>query len=233
MRIITFLILILMSVYTYSGGISKCMIRSGRVVPMEANNYIVYPTYMLPASPTSATSPTSVVNVEMTGLIWNNPDHAMASDDSYAITDGMDWNTCDAIFATDFDFALPNSTVDGIIVEIEKSNPYGGAPNFDEVFDDVLSLFVDGSQKGFGKSNPTQWPVADTYVSYGTSVDKWSATWTETDINSSTFGCSFICFGAPSAYAHMPQGYIDHIRITVYYTEVTDVPKNIYMGITF
>jgi hypothetical protein len=73
----------------------------------------------------------------------------------------------------------------------------------------------------FGTENKadtaTNWPTTDTYASYGGSSDLWSETWTPADINDVDFGVALSVVQAGDDYGVTAS--VDHIRITVYYTE--------------
>ena len=72
----------------------------------------------------------------------------------------------------------------------------------------------DLSITGADKSTDASLPASDTYENFGSSTDLWNVSWTAADINSSGFG---VGFSVKSTYL-TSNGFIDHIRITVYYT---------------
>jgi hypothetical protein len=62
------------------------------------------------------------------------------------------------------------------------------------------------------KASGSAWPGSDAYETYGSSSDLWGETWTDSDINDSGFGMAIAASGTCEAR-------IDHIEITVHYTE--------------
>ena len=149
---------------------------------------------------------------------WSNPSNAKVSDDQYATTSYM-----------------------------------GTFSVYDESVKIVKS---DGSFGTEDKANKTtRWPSSDTYFSYGGATDLWSETWTPSDINSSNFGVAIAARSSAFGTTHylkatnfgfsIPAGatingilaevekkhssnlYVDHIRITVYYTEGGAIEKSV------
>ncbi len=157
-------------------------------------------------------SPGTMADDATVGTVaWSNPDNAKVSDDVYATA----YNNTGAgayfhyLKATNFGFAIPGgATINGILVEVEKK---GGAGVVD------ISVFIVKSDGTLGTTNKaigTAWPASDTYASYGSSSDLWNETWDSTKINDVDFGIAI------SPYvANNWTGSVDHIRITVYYTE--------------
>jgi len=150
---------------------------------------------------------------------WSNPTNIYTSNNVYA-SKGLDGDEVTHwLRATDFGFTIPDDvTIDGIIVEIERrcNEEYGA--------DYAMKIVKAGSEQGIDHVSATEWPQTDTYESYGSSSDKWGLTWTVGQINSHLFGASIsaIYEDDPEFYATF---YVDHIRITVYYTEPS-VGKN-------
>lgn len=70
---------------------------------------------------------------------------------------------------------------------------------------------VDRAQTG------TEWPTADTYVSYGGATDLWGTTWTNTEINQASFGAML------SARVQNGTAQVDHMRITVFTTTILPI----------
>lgn len=63
------------------------------------------------------------------------------------------------------------------------------------------------------KASASNWPQSDAYATYGSNTDLWGETWTVAQINSSGFGVVLSAIGVGSGTA-----FVDHIRITVYYS---------------
>ena len=69
------------------------------------------------------------------------------------------------------------------------------------------------------------WTTSDVYYSFGSASDLWNETWTVADINASDFGYIFQISGQPSGTAS-----VDHVRITVHYTEAGAEDTCTYSG---
>lgn len=90
------------------------------------------------------------------------------------------------------------------------SNP-GNALASDDAYATVTLLKPD-LELSDNRATATLWPASDTYVSYGGPADLWGRTWTPEEINDSNFGVAISAQFAGTAS-------VDHIRITVTYTE--------------
>ncbi len=145
---------------------------------------------------------------------WTSPSNAAASEDSYATCTLGSFNSSQYLKATNFGFSIPSgATIDGIVVEVELK-----ASSSFLINDSSVKIVKGGTIGGTDKkrSPAVFWPAVDTYITYGGASDLWGLTWTDSDINGSTFGIVFS--------AHVDTGKasitasIDHIRITVHYT---------------
>jgi len=158
-------------------------------------------------------SPGTTVDVATVGTkVWNNPNNAQVSDNVYAVSfAGVGGGTSHYLKATNFGAAIPTgATIDGIVVEFERY-----APIANKVSD--FRIYVGKTGGGFGDENKAAagyWSTTQAYYSYGGATDLWSETWTAEDINNATFGLSISIVMLAGAIA----GYIDHIRVKVYYT---------------
>lgn len=160
-----------------------------------------------PNSPGTSESATGIGNIA-----WSNPARATASDDSKVTVNPQFTNRISRwLKATNFGFAIPaGATIDGIAVEIEKGSSL-------TVVDNALRIVKGGTIGSTDRADTgTSWPSDDTYVSHGSSSDLWGETWSYSDINSSGFG---VALSADGTNAYGGQIRVDHIRITVYYTE--------------
>jgi hypothetical protein len=177
---------------------------------------------------TIATSPGTMADDATVGTIaWTNPDNAKVSDDVYATFTVNGNATSHYLKATNFGFSIPTgATINGILVEIEKKcNVYLGSKT---IFDSSIKIVKsDGTIGSTDKSVGTLWSDTEAYVSYGSSSDSWGETWDSTKINDVDFGMviSVISNGSYPSIA-----YIDHIRITVYYTETTTTSIGILLS---
>lgn len=155
---------------------------------------------------------------------WTNPGNAAASDNSYATVDVKNADSDSSYLqATNFGFAIPTgATIDGIVVEIERSKSGSGT-----IRDSDVMLVQAGSIGGTDKAaTATNWPSSDAYATYGSSSDLWGRTWTAAQINASNFGVA-IYVGEQDNI--LTTARIDHIRITVYYTPSPFIPKTTFM----
>lgn len=158
-------------------------------------------------------SPGTIIGDMVGSHLWSNPENAGASDDTYA-TVSVAGADSEALQATDFGFSIPvDATVDGIVCEVEGKESTGA-----DRLDDLAVRIIKGGVVGStDRSNASFWAFSDTYRSYGGTTDKWGETWEPADINASDFGFSISVHGffggGSSACA------VDHIRITVHYTE--------------
>jgi len=164
------------------------------------------------ATDSGALSPQTMADDNATGTVaWSSPDNAKASDDVYATST---FNTAISHYlkATNFGFSiLSGATIDGILVEIEKKASVAG-----RVSDTTVKIVK--ADATFGTENKAlggTWTTSDTYYSYGSSTDLWDETWTPVDINDADFGVGI----SGSITGGITAISVDHIRITVYYTE--------------
>ena len=163
----------------------------------------------------SAGSSSSNITLSGSTSITSNGGNAYASDNVYASNStnlASNGNYSDYLSVAGFGFSIPSgSTIDGIEVVIERSNPNG------KIKDNIVSLIKGGTIGGNNYASSVTWPVADGTITYGNGTDLWGNTWADSDINSSAFGIAFSWKrnggGASTAYAS-----IDLLTIKVYYT---------------
>lgn len=154
---------------------------------------------------------------------WGSAGNAANSDDAYALASTPPFSSGDSNYlkVTNFGFSIPSgATIDGIEVGVEKTGSGSGAAN---VVDNIVKLVKGGSVVGDDKSDgTTQWNNGYTYVdytaTYGGSSDLWGESWTDSDINSSDFGM-VISAALTGISGGGVIARIDHVKITVYYTE--------------
>jgi len=151
---------------------------------------------------------------------WNDTGDVDASDNDYAEVDLGDNEISKYLKVSNYGFSVPNdATIDGIKVEVERK-----AQSPDRIKDYSLKLQKGGVIGGDNKAAAGFWGNSETTVAYGSDTDKWGLAWTPADINASDFGFVF------SAKKDTTQGSdvevkVDHIKITVYYTEAEVVPE--------
>ena len=162
-------------------------------------------------------SPGTIVSDSSFGdVAWVSPGNASASDDARAtVTLGIIVPNSEYLKSTNFGFTIPaGATINGIVVEIERSTPIAG-----QVTDGRVRIVKGGTIGATDRSGGT-WPSTDAYASYGSSSDLWGETWTSTDINSSLFGTALV---AAWVSASAPVAQVDHVRITVHYTAAANI----------
>lgn len=142
---------------------------------------------------------------------WNTPTGATASDDGYAnVTLTSLDEESDYLQATNFGFSIPGgATIDGIVVEVERHE------TISQINDAEFRILKGGSITGDNKPSAVEWPLSDTYQSYGGSSDLWGLSWTVADINASDFGTAL---AVTNSGGSTTTANVDHIRITVHYT---------------
>jgi hypothetical protein len=152
-----------------------------------------------------------------TGGGWSTINNAFASDNAYAQGQALA-NAVSPITnlrVTNFGFSVPSgATIDGVVCEIERKIN----STFRNSRDGVVQLTKNGTNTvGSNKASATVWPLSDAYATYGAAADLWGTTWTDSDINASTFGV-VINGVRDSGKAGSTIWNVDHVRITVYYT---------------
>lgn len=162
-------------------------------------------------------SPGTMADDDTVGTLeWADPDNAKVSDNIMAIAGTTSTKVTHYLKATNFVFGIPvGSTIDGIIVEIER-RPIGVG----DVVDSEVKIIKGGIVGSENKAKVGDWELgADIYYSYGAANDLWSENWTYADINDSGFGV-VLSVSVEPAGGNPTEADVDHIRITVYYTEM-------------
>lgn len=155
-------------------------------------------------------SPGTVVNDSSYGYWeWVNPANAVSSNNSYAIC-YCDNGETNYLKATGFGFAIPSgATINGVLVEVEGK---GGAM---QRGDSHVQLVKAGSRAGTAITFPSDLSASDTTKSFGGASSLWGTTLSDSDVNSNSFGCALTVY----SIGDYNQFDIDHIKITVTYTE--------------
>jgi hypothetical protein len=159
-------------------------------------------------------------------VAWANPDNAKVSDNVYAVLSGG--TSSHYLKATNFGFSIPTgATINGILLEIQQrvvTSGDGANPS------QVRIVKADGSIGTTNKGSSSMYGIwqstTPAYWSFGSSTDLWGETWTPADINDVDFGSvlGVTSTSAPGLFS----SEVDHIRITVYYTEaVASGPANL------
>lgn len=161
-------------------------------------------------------NPSAATSTGGSGYPWSNTGNVYASDNSYAtVSFGYNNAFSDYLTATGFGFSIPaGSTIDGVVVEMERKADWSDGDG---------SVYIDGMWLvgPFGESDAKNdfdyWPTSDAYDTWGGASDKWGESLTVAHVNDSSFGFMFYCSSHGSGYVDVAS--VDHIRITVYYTE--------------
>jgi hypothetical protein len=164
---------------------------------------------------TGAISPGTMADDAAVGAVaWSNPDNAKTSNDVYATATLGKFTNLNShyLMATNFGFAVPaGATIDGIVLAAEIAVSQ-------IVYDYIIKLVKGGAVTGDDKARfGTPWSGPDNYVSWGAANVLWGIALTAEDVNAANFGAVIsIMKGSGGALSNI--GYVDHMRITVYYT---------------
>lgn len=168
-------------------------------------------------------SPGTVTTDPFSGTVdWSNPSNITSSNNIRATANLGSFQISYALVASNFGFSIPSgATIDGIVVEIEKQ---AGTAN--RLIDN--GVWLDGITGAFSESKAigSFWSTTEQYITYGGATDLWTASPTANEINSSAFAVYFDVFGDNTAQAR-----VDHIRVTVYYTEGAPPPSSTPKGV--
>jgi hypothetical protein len=166
-------------------------------------------------------------NASVTGwLTLVNPANAYASDNAYAYVSSNDEDVGHTYH--NFGFSIPDgATINGILIELEDKR--GAQPGtFPIVLSTVKASSEHGNTTRTGTSISGNPSTSEGYRSYGGESNLWERTWTPAEINSSDFGGKLS--GVYTTEMGESDDYsLDHIRITVYYTE-GDAPASSNSG---
>jgi len=161
--------------------------------------------------------------------IWVSPNNIKADDAAYASITATTFDSPDISYrlkAQGFDFsAIPDgSSINGIIVEIERYNDSGetGADYRVQLLD------ASGALIGDNKAKAGNWATTPTTQFYGGTEDKWGVALTSVMVKDPDFG---VVLSAQATVANADI-YVDYIRITVYYGSIDIGPGAINRGST-
>lgn len=164
-------------------------------------------------------SPGTAANDAAVGtLVWTSPDNCKTSNNTYTQCFGVSSSQfSNYLKATNFGFSIPSgATIDGILVEIERYANHNSASL--HVLDEVVKLVKNGTVVGTNLGVlGTKWATGDAVFSYGGSSELWGTSWTDSDINNANFGAVLQVETVNGAKINI-YAYVDHIKITVYYT---------------
>lgn len=163
----------------------------------------------------SLKSPGTLADDSAVGTVaWSNPSNATSDNGVYATASSDGATVSHYLKATNFGFTIPvGATIKGILAEIDKKKGSGTTKD-----SEVKIVKADGSVGTTNKADTvSNWPLSDTYISHGSSSDLWGETWTVTDINDADFGV--VVSVSQSSSPAPATASVDHIRITVYYSQ--------------
>ena len=162
--------------------------------------------------------PATVSTIQETGddNDWVTPAEVISDNAVYGNITAASFDNLDTSWllkATNPSMGVPSgATINGILVEIERHYAGGTVADYD------VCLTKDGSARvGDDKSTGATFPTADAITSFGGSTDLWGTTWTVDEVNATTFGVLY----KMQATANNADGFVDFIRVTVYYTAVS------------
>ncbi len=154
------------------------------------------------------------------GTDWLDTTNVMLSDNTDASTTLSPMPLCfqsqcyysRGLLASDFGFTIPgNATIEGVMLDVERR---AGMPT--SIVDSTVQLMDSTAYIGNNLASSVTWPINDAYVSYGGPTDTWGASLTPSDVNFSQFGIIFKAMNQSTSGAI--QAYVDHVRMTVYYS---------------
>lgn len=154
----------------------------------------------------------TIANDSTVGSVaWTNLSLASTSNNQYAqCAVGSSGVVTNYLKATNFGFSIPGgSTIDGIRVGVECSSDQLFASDYSVKI--VKGGVISGNNKAY-----TPDITSESIILYGGVADLWGLAFTDSDINSSTFGV--VWSGQNNSTKFSSTYYIDHITITVYYT---------------
>src|SRR5690349_20482878 len=114
---------------------------------------------------------------------WSNPGNGAAEDGSLATCAVMGLVSSHYLMATGFGFSIPSgATMNGITVEVKRKAGTG------DIQDGRVRIVKGRTVGSTDRRALGNWSTTLGYQSYGSSSDLWGETWTDTDINSGSFG---------------------------------------------
>ena len=150
---------------------------------------------------------------------WLNPSNVGADDGTESQITAATYDSPDIselLVASNFGFNLVDATITGITVEIDRRSIIASSGVDNRVQLAKGTTFA--SLVGANKATATVWPSSTAVATYGGSSDLWSTTWTEAEINASSFA---VMLSTKANIANADIG-VDYIRVTVTYTENLD-----------
>ncbi len=172
--------------------------------------FLVNPKVVL-ASSQGPNSPQTIVNGTSGIKPFTNPGFAVSNDNNYATVLLGGYEDSKYLTATNFGFSIPQgSTINGVMVEVKASGDHS------QIWNNGVFVLKGGNKtSSTAKITKNSLGLTNAYFAEGSSTYLWNTSWTADDINSTGFGAAFSCFNLDG---NSHTCYVDHIRITVYYT---------------
>lgn len=162
------------------------------------------------------------------GVVWLTTANVSANDFQFASALTSSTVFCDQfngcfktryLYTTKYGFNIPlTSTVTGILAEVRR---FSSTPNSTKD-SSIMLINPANNLVGMNKASNIYWNNLSSapYVSYGGTNDLWGTAWTPSDINNNNFGLSIKAYNGTNSNETI---YIDHVRLTVYFT--CDLPS--------
>lgn len=159
---------------------------------------------------TSATLPGSATSTG-SGAAWSTPSNVTTDDDSWSTANLESGVNSQQLVATQFGFSIGSATINGISVQVRSRRVTVGTTDPDDM---TLSVRLRNSSGTLVGSTKTISPGTTAgATTLGGSSDTWSASLTDSDINSSNFGVEINATSIGDDDVE-----IDYIRVTIDYT---------------
>ena len=193
------------------------------LVPYDFIQTSVYPIYIDPSvgpqPPGTAASESVLPEDDVT---WGNYNNIKANDGAYATCALPKTKISYRLKATNFDFsAVPDgSTINGIVVEIERKGSLA------DVLIDFRVQLLDaaGALVGDNKQDYGYYATSDETITYGTPTNTWGASPTAAMVKDADFGVVMSTTTADLASTRTAS--VDFIRMTVYYTGLPTITNS-------
>jgi hypothetical protein len=169
--------------------------------------------------PVLKTNGSAVDDATIGTVVWTAPGSATTSNNTYANASLGIGAQSHYLKVTGWGFSLPaTATVRGIVVEVEVLGASEAGAGI--IKDNAIRIVKGGAIQATDRSRADVWSPVEGYRSYGSSTDLWGASFLFSDINAATFGVAISAKNTSALGAYL--ALVDHVRVTVYYTEITD-----------
>jgi len=146
---------------------------------------------------------------------WVSPGNITSDNGTSASVTAATYDNSDItqlLVASNFGFSIPaGSTIDGITVEVDRSNAAGAAHTFRiQLATGTTFATLVGDNKG----DATDWPASLAIATYGGAADNWNAGLTVAQVNATGFAVML----SAQADGNNTDVAVDFIRVTINYT---------------